>query len=115
MMPEAFADKYIEDRSFLDMADEYKLNVVTNSPLLSGSLINVPMPADLLKCNYNGAKHLQLIRSIPSKSLVCTLVGQKLNRHVRKNLEVLFTPSLDEGEWLNVFVPQSEMESFKAQ
>jgi hypothetical protein len=72
------------------------------------------MPSDLLKCNYNGAKHLQLIRSIPSKSLSCTLIGHKLNRHVRKNLEVLFTPPLDEDEWLNVFVPQSEAAPIQA-
>ena len=85
-MPEAFADKYIEEKSFLDIAEELKINVISSSPLLSGSLINIPMPADLLKCNSNGAKHLQLIRSIPSRSLVCTLVGHKLNRHVRKNL-----------------------------
>jgi hypothetical protein len=70
----------------LDIAEEYNLNVISNSPLLSGSLINIPMPADLLKCSNNGAKHLQLIRSIPSKALVSTLVGQKLNRHVKKNL-----------------------------
>lgn len=82
--------------------------MVSNSPMLSGSLINVPMQANLLKCSNNGAKHLQLIRSIPSRALVTTLVGQKLNRHVKKNLEVLSVPSLDEGEWLKVFVPSSE-------
>jgi hypothetical protein len=98
----------------LDITEELKLNVVSNSPLLSGSLINIPMPADLLKCNNNGAKHLQLIRSIPSKALVCTLIGQKLNRHVRKNLEVLYVPPLDEGEWLNVFVPQPEPSPIQA-
>jgi hypothetical protein len=90
------------------LAEELKLNVVSNSPLLSGSLINIPMPDNLLKCNNNGAKHLQLIRSIPSKALVCTLVGQKLNRHVKKNLEVLAVAPLDEGEWLSVFVPSNE-------
>jgi hypothetical protein len=83
------------------------VNVVSCSPLLSGSLINIPMPANQLKCNNNGAKHLQLIRSIPSRALVSTLIGQKLNRHVKKNMEVLAVPPLDEGEWLNVFVPSS--------
>ena len=84
------------------------MNVVSNSPFLSGSLVNVPMQANLLKCSNNGAKHLQLIRSIPSKALVSTLVGQKLNRHVKKNLEVLSVPSLDEGEWLKIFVPSTD-------
>ena len=86
MMPEAFADKYAEDRSLLGMAEELHINVISNSPMLSGTLVNIPMPASLLKCNNNGAKHLQLMRSIPSSALVCTLVGHKLNRHVRKNL-----------------------------
>lgn len=108
LMPEAFAEQYIGGQSFLNVAEELKLNVVSNSPLLSGSLINIPLPSNLLKCNNNGAKHLQLIRSIPSKALVCTLIGQKLNRHVKKNLEVLSVPPLDEGEWLNVFVPSTE-------
>ena len=86
MMPELFADKYKNDQSFLDTAEQLGVNVISNSPLLSGSLINTPMPASLLKCNNNGAKHIQLIRSIPSRALVCTLIGHKLNRHVRKNL-----------------------------
>jgi len=86
MMPEVFADKYKNDRSFLDNASEFPINVISNSPILSGTLINIPMPASLLKCNNNGAKHLQLVRSIPSKALVSTLVGHKKNRHVKKNL-----------------------------
>ena len=87
------------------------MNVVSNSPLLSGALINVPMPASLLKCNSNGAKHLQLIRSIPARALVSTLVGHKTNRHVRKNLEVLTVDQLDEEEWLSVFVPSSSSQN----
>jgi len=66
------------------------------------------MPAALLKCNNNGAKHLQLVRSVPSSALVSTLIGQKTNRHVRKNLEVLSVPALDEEQWLSVFVPSAE-------
>ena len=94
MMPEAFADKYRDGQSFLDTAERLNLNVISNSPLLSGTLINIPMSASLLKCNHNGAKHLQLIRSIPSKALVSTIIGQKTNRHVRKNLEVLSVDAL---------------------
>ena len=111
MMPEAFADKYKESQSFLDTAEQLSINVVSNSPLLGGTLINIPMPASLLKCNSNAAKHLQLIRSIPSKALVSTLVGQKTNRHVRKNLEVISADRLSEEEWLSVFVPSSTPEN----
>jgi len=53
---------------------------------LNGTLINIPLPTNKLSCRNNGAKHLQLIRSIPSPALTCTLVGQKTNRHTKKNL-----------------------------
>ena len=99
-MPEVFADKTQKYGSLLETVEALNLNLISCSPLLSGSLINVPLPADKLLCRNNGAKHLQFIRSIPSKSLVCTLVGQKVNRHVKKNLEVLSTPQLTSEEWL---------------
>jgi hypothetical protein len=47
-----------------------------------------------MKCNYNGAKHLQFIRSIPASSMLCTLIGHKRNRHVKTNLEVTTVPKL---------------------
>jgi hypothetical protein len=53
---------------------------------MRGSLINVPVPGSAMKCSNNGAKHLQFIRSIPVPSLLTTLVGQNLNRHVKTNL-----------------------------
>ena len=86
MMPEIFAEKNQEFGSFLETAEALKINVVSVSPLLSGTLINIPLPTNKLSCRHNGAKHLQLIRSIPSSSLVTTLIGQKSNRHVKKNL-----------------------------
>ena len=86
MMPEAFDERNQPEGSLLETAENLKINVISNSPLLNGSLINIPMPASKLKCRNNGAKHLQFIRSIPSESLVCTLVGHKRNRHVKKNL-----------------------------
>lgn len=82
------------------MAESLKINVVSCSPIMSGSLINIPLPANKLMCRHNGAKHLQFIRSIPSSSLINTLIGHKQNRHVKKNAEVLTVPMLDENEWL---------------
>lgn len=66
------------------------------------------MPASKLKCRNNGAKHLQFIRSIPSESLVSTLVGHKRNRHVKKNLEVLSAAPLTQEEWINVLFPSQK-------
>lgn len=95
-MPEAFADKHQDSLSLMEAAEKLSVNVISNSPLLSGSLINVPLSTKNLKCDFNGAKHLQLIRSVPSLSLISTLVGQKQNRHVRTNLQVLSVPPLNE-------------------
>lgn len=95
MMPESFAEKNQDQVSLFEAAENLKINIVSCSPLLNGSLINVPLPSDKLNCRNNGAKHLQLIRSIPSPALVCTLVGQKTNRHTKKNLEVLKVPPLN--------------------
>lgn len=96
MMPEIFAEKNQEFGSFLETAERLKVNVVSSSPLLSGTLINIPLPANKLSCRYNGAKHLQLIRSIPSPALVTTLIGHKRSRHLKKNLEAVNVPSLSE-------------------
>lgn len=70
--------------------------MISCSPLLNGTLINTPLPSNVLNCRNNGAKHLQIVRSIPVESLVSTLIGQKRNRHVKKNLEVLSVERLNE-------------------
>lgn len=72
---------------------------------MRGTLINVPVPGSAMKCSNNGAKHLQFIRSIPIPSLLTTLVGQNLNRHVKTNLEVLTVPRLTEEEWMDFVKP----------
>ena len=38
------------------------------------------------------ARHLQMLRSIPSKSVLSTVVGMKEPDHVRQNLEVIKKP-----------------------
>lgn len=72
---------------------------------MSGTLINCPLPSDVFKCANQGAKHLQFVRSIPSKSIISTLVGQKANRHVKKNLEVVLNPKLTEDEFWEFLIP----------
>ena len=51
---------------------------------------NVPLSKYAVPDVYNiPARHLQLIRSIPAKSVLGTVVGMKKQEHVRGNLEVV--------------------------
>lgn len=80
MMPEAFAEhwqitnkgesKEPEEVPLLTAARLNKINVFSSSPLLQGSIIQVPLPTDVFRCNYLGAKHLQFVRSIPAEALI---------------------------------------------
>lgn len=66
MMPEAFTEKWQvyseENKEFqgflLTAARLNKINVISSSPLMQGTMIQVPLPSDILKCSYIGAKHL---------------------------------------------------------
>lgn len=105
MMPEAFMDStQMEDSmTVMQSADQLSLSVQTVSPLLSGSVINIPIDMAKIPLNYQSARHLQFIRSIGG--VTSTIVGMKTSHHVRKNLEVAANPPLSEEEFLGVFVP----------
>ncbi len=107
MMPEAFMDCNQMDNSLTVMqaADRVSLSVQTVSPLLSGTMINVPIDMSKVPLNYQSARHLQFVRSIGG--VTSTIVGMKSSHHVRKNLEVAANPPLSEEEFLGVFVPPS--------
>jgi aryl-alcohol dehydrogenase-like predicted oxidoreductase len=53
----------------------------------------------------NSARHLQFIRSIPTKCLKSTLVGMKQVEHVRSNLEVVTKPLLMRDEFFQALGP----------
>jgi hypothetical protein len=54
---------------------------------------NIPLSRDNITGVYNiGARHIQLMRSIPSAALKSTLVGMKKQENVRANLEVVKNP-----------------------
>lgn len=79
---------------------------------MNGILANVPMPSEPLKVSGIGAKHLQFLRSIPATALLSkfiddlgTLIGQKRNRHVKSNLEVIYTPRMTREEWTEFLRP----------
>lgn len=55
---------------------------------------------------YNmGARHLQLVRSIPTKSLLTTVVGMKKMEHVRANLEIVGKPVMTRDEFFESLGP----------
>ena len=67
-----------------------EINLVTSQPLLQGLTAKIPLSKFAVPNVYNlASRHLQLIRSIPSKSLLTTLVGMKQRDHVSANLEVI--------------------------
>ena len=74
MMPEAWAEKWQSNNKeekipLLELAGELELNIISCSPLLQGTLIQIPLSTSALKCSYLGAKHIQFNRSLPYKSL----------------------------------------------
>ncbi|KAM3131576.1 hypothetical protein pb186bvf_016360 [Paramecium bursaria] len=107
-MPEAFLEdwqRYKEEQTqILSVARFLKINLVISSPLMGGTMTQVPMP-DSLRCQYLGAKHIQFVRSIPAEAIKTILVGQKANRHTKQNLEVIHTQPLSPDEFWELLRP----------
>ena len=85
-MPEAFIEKNQAEKSILGQADALNMNVFAVSPFLSGLLLQVPISTRFAKANYLPPKHLNLIRSLPYKSLKSVIFGARKNRHLKINL-----------------------------
>jgi hypothetical protein len=97
MMGEAMLEPYqpFEDAAgvtrqklVLAVAKELGISVVGSLPLMQGKLQEVQLSKENLSVYNHCARHLQLLRSVPSSALMTTLVGMKQNDHVRANLEV---------------------------
>ncbi len=56
--------------------------------------------------NYNGAKQLNLLRSMPFNSLKTCLFGAKNNRHLKTNLMTVYGDKLTENEVEDLFLAQ---------
>lgn len=88
------------DITVFEMAERENINIVGCSPLFQGKVANLPFSnkkMDYLK--HNSAKHLQLMRSFYSPSLLTTLVGQTESSHIDNNLSLLEFPRLTTQEW----------------
>lgn len=79
-----------QEVSFLGLASQLGYNVVTISPLMSGLMMQVPLPSAVTKANYVAAKHLNLVRSLPFESILTTVFGAKTNRHLKINLTTTY-------------------------
>lgn len=67
---------------------------------------SIPLNREAVAGVYNlSARHLQLLRSIPSKSLKSTLVGMKRIDNVRANLEVVQKPLMTREEFFTALGP----------
>ena len=104
MMPEAFVEPWqpyedskgvVSNKQLVQSATEQKINVVFSQPLMQGMISQIPISRVAVPEVYNlTARHLQLIRSVPAKAVLSTLVGMKQPNHVKANLEVIKKPPL---------------------
>ena len=85
------------------------MNLVSSQPLFQGKLAQLNLPNQMGVFN-TASRHLQLIRSIPTKCLVSTLVGMKDPRNVKYNLEVVKKPPMTREEWFDVLKPKKRVE-----
>mmetsp|Transcript_4755 Transcript_4755/g.8136 ORF Transcript_4755/g.8136 Transcript_4755/m.8136 type:complete len:162 (+) Transcript_4755:983-1468(+) len=115
LMPEAFcepwqqfegADAVTREKMLVAACNELNLNLVSSQPLLQGMCSNIPLSRESTGGIYNlSARHLQFIRSIPSKCLKSTVVGMKQMENVRANLEVISKPILSREEFFEALGP----------
>jgi len=70
----------------LAAANRLRMNLVGCQPLYQGKVIQLKLKE--MGLEDLGARHLQLMRSIPARCLITTLVGMKTMRHTMSNLEV---------------------------
>ncbi|CAI2368852.1 unnamed protein product [Moneuplotes crassus] len=82
-----------------------EINLVSSQPLFQGKLAGLSLPNQMGVENV-AARHLQLIRSIPTRCLLSTLVGMKDSKNVKNNLEVVKKPLMTKEEWFDVLQPQ---------
>jgi len=71
---------------------------------------NIPLSRSNIRVYNIPARHLQLIRSIPSKAIKSTLVGMKDPVNVRANLEVIKKALMKREEFFDTLRPHRRAE-----
>lgn len=114
-MPEAFVEKWQEYHdpaaSPLNATKDYKplvaicnllkMNLIASKPILEGRVGDVNI-AQITNIKDNVAKHLQLVRSMPIRCQISTLVGMKKMENLKKNFEVIQNEPLTKEEWQKI-------------
>ena len=115
LMPEAFIEPWQEfedkegvkrNKILVGCLTDLKLNLITSQPLAQGLISRIPLSRLAVPDVYNlPARHIQFVRSIPSRCLVSTVVGMKKPDHVRQNLEVIKQAPMTRQDFLDVVKP----------
>lgn len=90
---------------------DMKINLVTSQPLVQGLASQIPLSKIAIPEVFNlSSRHLQLIRSIPAKCLLTSVVGMKHPEHVHSNLEVIKKPPMARQDFFQVIKPIRRVE-----
>ncbi|CAG9314966.1 unnamed protein product [Blepharisma stoltei] len=111
-MPEAFVYRWqmIEgsEHILLNVAKKLRINIMVSSPLLQGKILELKLSRSMLGIELQAAKHVQLIRSIPSESIKSVLIGMKTPRNVTMNTQIGFVESLNREEFWHILKPEGK-------
>jgi hypothetical protein len=113
-MPEAFTERWQEFDSqnvfgqqqkelkiLVAVCNLLKMNLIASKPLLEGRVSEVSIP-HITNIKDPVSKHLQLVRSMPIRCLISTMVGMKRIDNLKKNFEVIKTEPLTKDEFQRI-------------
>lgn len=113
-MPEAFTEKWQEYytqtgaqqsqkelKILVSVCNLLKMNLIASKPLLEGRVSEVEIP-HIQNIKDPIAKHLQLVRSMPIRCQISTLVGMKKIENLKKNFEVIKSEPLTKEEFQKI-------------
>ena len=79
-----------------------KMNLIASKSIMEGQLAHLKIDeAKVPGVNDNVARHLQITRSMPVRSLISTLVGMKSPENIKKNMQAIKKGPLSKEEFHN--------------
>ena len=112
-MPEAFVEKWQEYhdpasatgekelKMLVAVCNLLKMNLIASKPIMEGRVKDVQI-SSITNIKDNVSKHLQLVRSMPIRCQISTLVGMKKMENLKKNFEVIKNEPLTKEEFQRV-------------
>lgn len=102
-LPEAFMERTQvvkgAECTLLEAASALGLNFMATSPFFSGTLFHLPLSSVVFRANYQGAKLLNFVRSLPFPALKTVVMGARNNRHLKTNLTVSHLPLMQPEDY----------------